>query len=78
MFKLKKLITKKNKDIDIDSKILILLINNFKKKLINKFDVKIEYLECRNLLNLSKNLKEKPFRLFVAYYLNNVRLIDNF
>ena len=78
LFKLKRLIIKKNKSIVIDSKVLILLINNFKKKLINKFNIKIEYLECRNLLNLSKNLKKKPFRLFVAYYLNNVRLIDNF
>ena len=44
----------------------------------NKFSIKIEYLECRNLINLSTNLENKPFKLFVAYYLNNVRLIDNF
>ena len=49
-----------------------------KKKLIDKFDIKVEYLECRNLVTLSANLKNKPFKLFVAYYLNNVRLIDNF
>ena len=57
------------------SKKLILII---KKKLIEKFNIKIEYLECRNLVNLSTNLDKKPFKLFVAYYLNNVRLIDNF
>ena len=54
------------------------LIKVFKKELIQKFDIKIDYLECRNLVNLSTNLYNKPFRLFVAYYLNNVRLIDNF
>ena len=54
------------------------LIKFFKKELIQKFDIKIEYLECRNLINLSTNIYNKPFKLFVAYYLNNVRLIDNF
>ena len=54
------------------------LIRIFKKELIQKFNIKIEYLECRNLINLSTNLYKKPFKLFVAYYLNNVRLIDNF
>ena len=54
------------------------LIKKFKKELIQKFDIKIEYLECRNLSDLSTNLYNKPFKLFVAYYLNNVRLIDNF
>jgi len=56
----------------------IQLAQETKKYLINKFNIKIQYLECRNLINLSTNLDNKPFRLFVAYYLNNVRLIDNF
>jgi len=54
------------------------LILNVKKDLIKEFNIKIDYLECRNLINLSLNLKNKPFKLFIAYYLNNVRLIDNF
>ena len=54
------------------------LILKQKKELIQKFDIKIQYLECRNLINLSTNLDNKPFKLFVAYYLNGVRLIDNF
>ena len=54
------------------------LMKTCKKELLQKFDIKIEYLECRNLINLSTNLYKKPFRLFVAYYLNNVRLIDSF
>jgi pantoate--beta-alanine ligase len=53
-------------------------IKELKKNLIKKFNIKIEYLEFRNLINLSKNIDNKPFKLFIAYYLNNVRLIDNF
>jgi len=53
-------------------------IKILKQKIINKFDVKIEYLECRNLINLSTNLNNKPFKLFIAYYISDVRLIDNF
>jgi pantoate--beta-alanine ligase len=49
-----------------------------KKQLISNFNIKIQYLECRNLINLSTNVHKKPFKLFIAYYLNNVRLIDNF
>ena len=71
LFNLKKKINKdKNK-----SKSLIKI---FKKELIKKFNIKIEYLECRNSITLSTNLHNKLFRLFVAYYLNGVRLIDNF
>ena len=54
------------------------LIQEFKRKLINKFNIKIEYLECRNLINLGTNLKKKSFKLFISYYINKVRLIDNF
>ena len=54
------------------------LIHAFKKKLIKKYNIRIDYLECRNKINLSTNIHAKSFKLFVAYYLNNVRLIDNF
>ena len=54
------------------------IIEATKKKLIKKFNIKIQYLECRNLINLSATLKNTPFKLFIAYYLNKVRLIDNF
>ena len=54
------------------------LIFALKKDLIKKYKIKIEYLECRNLINLGTNLDTKSFKLFVAYYLNKVRLIDNF
>ena len=54
------------------------LIKKIKIDLIKKFKIKIEYLECRNLINLNTNLKNKPFKLFVAYHLKGIRLIDNF
>ena len=54
------------------------LLKIFKRELVQKFNIKIEYLECRNLIDLSNNLYNKPFKLFAAYYLNNVRLVDNF
>jgi pantoate--beta-alanine ligase len=51
---------------------------SLKEKLIKKFKIKIEYLELRNQNDLkSKNIQKKN-RIFIAYYLNNVRLIDNY
>jgi pantoate--beta-alanine ligase len=54
------------------------IIHIIKKDLVKKFKIKIEYLECRNTVNLSTDINCKSFKLFTAYYLNNVRLIDNF
>jgi len=73
----KKLLKLKNK-INKNRKNYKKLIFNLKKELSNNFDIKIEYLECRNTQNLSANILKKSFKLFVAYYINNVRLIDNF
>jgi pantoate--beta-alanine ligase len=78
LIKLKRSIYKKNEHNRIDQKKTKELIQKFKKKLIKKFNIKIEYLECRNLINLSTDLNQKPYRIFVSYFLNNVRLIDNF
>jgi pantoate--beta-alanine ligase len=77
LLKLKNSLNKKNGLNNIKSKKLNELIKKIKKNLINEFNIKIEYLEFRNLITLTTNLDKKPFKLFVAYYLNNVRLIDN-
>jgi pantoate--beta-alanine ligase len=53
-------------------------INIVKKNLFKKFKIKFEYLECRNINNLSTNISHKSFKLFMSCYLNKVRLIDNF
>ena len=49
-----------------------------KRELIKKFNLNIEYLEIRNKKNLQPSYKIKNSKIFVAYYLNKIRLIDNF
>ena len=57
------------------SKKLVLM----KKDEIEKsYNVKIEYLEIRKIKNLQLANKIKNSKIFVAYYLGNIRLIDNF
>ena len=53
-------------------------IKTHKKNLIKKYKIKIDYLECRNIINLGTNIHKYSFKLFAAYYLDNVRFIDNF
>ena len=47
------------------------------KLLQENFKIKIEYLELRNLKNLKVSNSLNNSRLFIAYYINNIRLIDN-
>ncbi len=44
----------------------------------NKYLIKIEYLDFRNTNNLNNSKFKTKFKLFIAYYIDNVRLIDNF
>ncbi len=48
-----------------------------KKDLQKRFKIKIDYLELRNTDNLKLSNVIDRSRLFVSYYLNGVRLIDN-
>ncbi|MDC3187459.1 pantoate--beta-alanine ligase [Candidatus Pelagibacter sp.] len=59
---------KKNKN-----KYLLTVKDNFQKQ----FKIKIEYLELRNINNLKLSNVINTSRIFVAYYLDGVRLIDN-
>ena len=54
-------------------------INNIHnlKNIIKSKKIKTDYLEIRNKNNLSKKFNRKNFKIFIAYYLKNVRLIDN-
>jgi len=52
-------------------------LNLKKKELKNKYKIKIDYLELRNIKNLKLSNTKNNSRLFIAYYLKNVRLIDN-
>ena len=65
----KKLLNKKN------LKNLIFMKKNELKK---KYTIKIDYLELRNTKNLRLTNTIKNAKIFVAYYINRVRLIDNF
>ena len=84
----------KKKELDIASKFTrnifslkkkLHVINDIEKFLINKkkelsklFKIKVEYLELRNKKNLKKAKKVNNSKIFFAYYINQVRLIDNF
>ncbi len=52
-------------------------IENIRYKISNICS-QIEYLEIRNKNNLTTNINKKNFKIFIAYYLGNIRLIDNF
>ena len=47
------------------------------KNKIRKHCDNIEYLEIRNKNNLSVNIKKNNFKIFIAYKINKIRLIDN-
>ena len=64
--KIKKNISNKKK-----LKEVIFKVNNIK-------GVKIEYLEIRNKKNLSMKYNKSNLKLFLAYYNNKIRLIDNY
>ena len=53
------------------------LLKNKKRLIEKKYNIKIEYLELRNKINLKKTEKIKNSKLFIAYYLGKIRLIDN-
>ena len=53
-------------------------INDIKNDLISLGAYKIDYIERVNLKNFYKIKKTtKKFKLFIAYYIKNIRLIDN-
>ena len=53
------------------------LLSNKKKELINLYNIRIDYLELRNISNLKNSVKLRNSKLFFAYYINGIRLIDN-
>ena len=68
--KLKKLFIHLKKDLNNK-----FIINDFINK--NK-EFNIEYLELRNKNNLSKKISKKNVKIFIAFYIQGIRLIDNF
>ena len=49
-----------------------------RKQLSDLYKVDIEYLELRDLLRLNITNTNKNSKIFIAYYINKIRLIDNF
>ena len=49
-----------------------------KKRLQKTFKIKIDYMEHRNTKNLKISNNSIGSKIFISYYLNNIRLIDNF
>ena len=47
------------------------------KNKIRNYNVKIDYLEIRNKNNLSRKFTKSNFKIFLSYYIQKVRLIDN-
>ena len=66
--KLKKL-SKSNKFVNL---------SKYKHELENKFKIKIDYLEFRDEKKMKLSNFKSKYRLFIAYHINGVRLIDNF
>ena len=57
---------------------LILELPFHKYILEKKYDIKIDYLEFRDEKSLKLNNFKNKYRLFIAYNINKIRLIDNF
>ena len=70
--KVKKLRKTVSKQVDINRYLKLI-----SAELMKKYKIKIEYLELRNMINLKKSDTLKNSKLFIAYYVNKIRLIDN-
>ena len=67
-----------NQNKNIKKNYKLFRVNTIKKDLISLGVTKIDYIKNLDIKNLRKNRKLKNrFRLFIAYYINNIRLIDN-
>jgi pantoate--beta-alanine ligase len=67
----------KFKKIKLKTNIINQNLKNKKYHLIKQFKIKIEYLELRNIKNLSKSNTFKNSKIFIAFFVNKIRLIDN-
>ena len=66
------------KKLNINNKNLSFVLKENIKKLENFHKIKIDYLEFRDEKDLTFAKPNKKYRLFIAYHIGNVRLIDNF
>ena len=59
-------------------KVTAKILNKKKRELSKLFKVQIQYLELRNTTNFKISNKIKNSKIFVAFFIDKVRLIDNF
>tara|TARA_B100001741_G_scaffold313169_1_gene318382 strand:- start:305 stop:1117 length:813 start_codon:yes stop_codon:yes gene_type:complete len=71
LYKLKKKLNLKNKN-------LLSLMDENIKMLEKNYKINIDYLELRSENNLKISQKNGKYRLFIAYNIGKIRLIDNF
>ena len=69
---------KKYKKYIRDNKLKNFYLKLLRKNLINLGIKKIDYIECFNTKNFKNPLNyKKKFNIFIAFYIGNIRLIDN-
>ena len=73
-----KLLIKIKKKSKLHSSKFKLDLSDYRVELEKKFNIKIDYLEFRDEKSLKLSNFKNKFRLFIAYNINKVRLIDNF
>ena len=56
----------------------IKILYQLKKKLEENDLIKIDYVEIKDEINLTKSSKKSNSRLFVAFHIGDIRIIDNF
>ena len=64
--------------IKLRKKINIRILKTLKYQLEEKNEIKIDYLEVRDEITLLPTSENINARLFVAFYINKIRIIDNF
>ena len=67
-----------NSVLELKKKIDLTILENLKEELININIKKIDYLEIRDEINLLPIIENQKARLFVAFYIDDIRIIDNF
>jgi pantoate--beta-alanine ligase len=67
-----------NSVLELKKKIDVKILENLKEELIKINIKKIDYLEIRDEINLLPTVKNKKARLFAAFYIDDIRIIDNF
>ena len=71
-------LSKLKKKTNVNNKNLSASLKQIIKNLKNIYNIKIDYLEFRNEKDLEISNFKKRNRLFVAYNIDKIRLIDNF